>query len=77
MFKKPNLLVQILIVAILGIAVGYFFLGISSHFGMLGDLFMNLIQMLVVPLVFPLIVLSVVEIGGRNRWWESTREGHL
>ncbi len=24
MFKKPNLLVQILIVAILGIAVGYF-----------------------------------------------------
>ncbi len=57
MFKKPNLLVQILIVAILGIAVGYFFPGISGHFGMLGDLFMNLIQMLVVPLVFPLIVL--------------------
>ena len=67
MFKKPNLLVQILIVAILGISVGYFFPGISSHFGMLGDLFMNLIQMLVVPLVFPLIVLSVVEIGGGNQ----------
>lgn len=67
MFKKPNLLVQILIVAILGIAVGYFFPGISSHFGMLGVLFMNLIQMLVVPLVFPLIVLSVVEIGGGNQ----------
>lgn len=28
---------------------------------------MNLIQMLVVPLVFPLIVLSVVEIGGGNQ----------
>lgn len=67
MIKKPNLLIQILVVAILGIAVGYFFPGISSYFGILGNLFMNLIQMLVVPLVFPLIVLSVVEIGAANK----------
>lgn len=66
MIRKPNLLIQILVVAVVGIGVGYFFPGISSHLGILGNLFMNLIQMLVVPLVFPLIVLSVVEIGATN-----------
>jgi proton glutamate symport protein len=66
MNKKPNLLFQILIAATLGVAVGYFFPGISSHFGLLGSLFMNLIQVLVVPLIFPLIVLSVLEIGAEK-----------
>lgn len=66
--KKPSLMLQVLIGALIGIIVGY----LSPAFGMetefLGTLFMNFIQMIIVPLIFPLIVLAIVEISKAKRF---------
>lgn len=67
-FKKPNLMTQVLIGAVLGIIVGRFVpqLGLEAEF--LGSLFMNMIQMVIVPLIFPLIVLAIVEMSQAQRF---------
>ena len=67
-FKKPSLMVQVLIGALIGILVGYFSpkIGVETEF--LGTLFMNSIQMVIVPLIFPVIVLAIVEISKAKRF---------
>ncbi|MRJ46127.1 cation:dicarboxylase symporter family transporter [Aerococcaceae bacterium DSM 109652] len=59
---------QVLIGAVLGIIVGRFVpqLGLEAEF--LGSLFMNMIQMVIVPLIFPLIVLAIVEMSQAQRF---------
>ena len=59
-FRKLNLLAQILIGALLGILVGQLFPSFAKELKILGVLFTSLIQMVIVPLVFPLVVLSIV-----------------
>ncbi|TDM07464.1 dicarboxylate/amino acid:cation symporter [Macrococcus lamae] len=70
---KNNMTVRIIIALILGIAVGSIFnlfaeadwvKGINQYvFNVLGQVFLNLIFMLVVPIVFVSIVLGVVGVG--------------
>ena len=59
-FRKLNLLAQILIGALLGILIGQLFPSFAKELKILGVLFTSLVQMVIVPLVFPLVVLSIV-----------------
>lgn len=51
--------VQSLIAVALGAAVGWAFPAVGEGLKILGDAFLNAVQMVVVPLVFPLIVLGI------------------
>lgn len=66
--KKPSLMIQVLIGAIIGVLVGYLSPMIGKETEFLGTLFMNFIQMVIVPLIFPLIVLAIVEISKAKRF---------
>lgn len=67
-FKKPNLMTQVLIGAVLGVIVGRFVPQLALEAEFLGSLFMNMIQMVIVPLIFPLIVLAIVEMSQAQRF---------
>lgn len=67
-FKKLNLLVQITIGGLLGAFAGYLFPSLGKELKILGVLFTNLIQMVIVPLIFPIVVLSIVTIKNSNKF---------
>lgn len=67
-FKKLNLLTQITIGGLLGIFVGYIFPALGKELKILGVLFTNLVQMVIVPLIFPIVVLSIVTIKKSNKF---------
>lgn len=66
--KRPGLLVQVLIGAIFGILVGQFFPIVGTRLEIMGSLFMNLVQMVIVPLIFPLVVLAIVGINDAKQF---------
>jgi len=55
----PPIGVQSLIAVGVGALVGVFAPVVGEHLKLLGDLFLNLVKMVVLPLVFPLIVLGI------------------
>lgn len=59
----PPLGVQVLIAAIVGVIVGFAAPGFSEHLKFLGDAFIRLIEMAILPLIFPLIVLAIARMG--------------
>ena len=64
--KKLGLAIQILIGLILGIIVGAIFYGnpvVASYLQPLGDIFIRLIKMIVVPIVFSSLVVGVAGVG--------------
>ncbi|AEB30717.1 C4-dicarboxylate transporter DctA [Carnobacterium sp. 17-4] len=61
--KKPSLMLQVIIGAAAGIIVGYFSKNAGLQLEILGTIFMNLIQMIIVPLIFPVIILAIVNIS--------------
>lgn len=66
--KRPGLLLQVLIGAILGVALGHFLPAVGTQMEIIGSLFMNLIQMIIVPLIFPLVVLAIVGMNDAKRF---------
>jgi proton glutamate symport protein len=62
----PPLGIQVLAALVLGAVLGLTAPAFSDHLKVIGDAFIRLIQMTIVPLIFPLIVVSVARI-------ESTR----
>lgn len=66
--KRPSLMVQVVIGAVIGVLLGYLSPAIGIEIEFLGTLFMNFIQMVIVPLIFPLIVLAIVEISKAKRF---------
>lgn len=63
---KFGLAVQILIGLILGIAVGTIFYGnanVENYLGPIGQIFLNLIKMIVIPIVFSSLVVGVAGVG--------------
>ena len=66
--KRPSLMVQVVIGAVIGVLLGYLSPAIGIEMEFLGTLFMNFIQMVIVPLIFPLIVLAIVEISKAKRF---------
>ena len=67
-FRKLNLLAQILIGALLGILIGQLFPSFAKELKILGVLFTSLVQMVIVPLVFPLVVLSIVTMKNTKKF---------
>jgi len=57
--RLPPLGVQVLVALALGLVLGLVAPGFSEHLKFLGDAFIRLIQMAIIPLIFPLIVLSI------------------
>lgn len=66
--KKPSLMLQVLMGALIGVLVGYVSPQVGMETEFLGTLFMNSIQMVIVPLIFPLIVLAIVDISKANQF---------
>lgn len=66
--KRPSLMIQVVIGAIIGTLLGYLSPAVGMEMEFLGTLFMNFIQMVIVPLIFPLIVLAIVEISKAKRF---------
>lgn len=58
-----NLTVRVLIAITLGILTGYFFPGTAAKLKPLGDLFINLIKMVIAPIIFLTIVLGISNMG--------------
>ncbi|MCL7492526.1 dicarboxylate/amino acid:cation symporter [Streptomyces sp. MCA2] len=54
---------QMVVATALGISAGLAIPGVAIHFEILGDAFLNLIRMAIVPLILPLIVLAIVHLG--------------
>jgi proton glutamate symport protein len=61
--KRPALAAWILIALIAGIAFGTFFPGPAKQMGLLGTIFMRLIQSIVAPLIFATLVYGVAGAG--------------
>lgn len=66
--KRPSLMIQVVIGAVIGTLLGYLSPAVGMEMEFLGTLFMNFIQMVIVPLIFPLIVLAIVEISKAKRF---------
>ncbi|GAA2785817.1 dicarboxylate/amino acid:cation symporter [Saccharopolyspora taberi] len=65
--------VQALLAMVVGGAIGYFVPDAGEHMKILGDVFIRLVEMIVLPLVFPLIVLGITQMEsvknlGRLAW---------
>nr|WP_262923975.1 dicarboxylate/amino acid:cation symporter [Spirosoma liriopis] len=58
-----NLTVRVLIAITLGILTGYFFPDTAAKLKPLGDLFINLIKMVIAPIIFLTIVLGISNMG--------------
>nr|WP_242597393.1 dicarboxylate/amino acid:cation symporter [Desemzia sp. C1] len=61
-------MIQVVIGAVIGTLLGYLSPAVGMEMEFLGTLFMNFIQMVIVPLIFPLIVLAIVEISKAKRF---------
>ena len=63
----PPVGVQSLIAVGTGAAVGVFAPGVGEELKLLGDLFLNAVKMVVLPLVFPLIVLGIARMESAKK----------
>ena len=66
--KKIALGLQLLIALFFGGAAGYFLPQFASFYQFLGQAFIRLISMLIIPLVLPLVVVAVAEVLGKNHF---------
>ncbi|MGH3631719.1 MAG: dicarboxylate/amino acid:cation symporter [Sciscionella sp.] len=60
--RLPSIGIQILIALVLGVALGLLAPALSEHLKVVGGAFIRLIEMSIVPLLFPLIVLSIARL---------------
>ncbi|HEY3686790.1 MAG TPA: cation:dicarboxylase symporter family transporter [Streptosporangiaceae bacterium] len=58
---------QVLVALVAGVLVGWLAPGFGSHLKLVGDLFVHAIEMVIVPLLFPLVVLGITRIGSAKR----------
>ena len=68
--KRPSLAVQILIGLVLGVIVGAVFYGnpaVVSWLQPLGDIFIRLIKMIVVPIVLSTLIVGVAGVGDMKK----------
>jgi proton glutamate symport protein len=59
----PPLGIQVLLAVVAGLVLGLAAPGFSENLKFLGDLFIRLIEMVILPLIFPLIVLAIARMG--------------
>lgn len=59
----PPLWGQIVLAIAVGLIIGFAAPGLGQHLKFVGDAFIRLIEMVILPLIFPLIVLSIARMG--------------
>jgi len=70
--KKIKLHWQILIAILVGIGIGYFFTDSVKYISWIGDLFIRLLKMIIIPLIFSSIVTGVSSIQGGKEFGKLT-----
>lgn len=63
MFKKVGLSTQILLGLIIGAVVGYLVPDTATHLKPIGDAFLRMIKMIVVPLIFSTLIMGIAGTG--------------
>ncbi|MBN2321890.1 MAG: cation:dicarboxylase symporter family transporter [Acidobacteria bacterium] len=58
---------QVLIALLAGVAMGWILPAAAQAIGFLGDLFLRLLKMIIIPLVFTSLVSSPAHVGARRR----------
>ena len=53
---------------ILGILTGYYFPGFMKHLKILGDVFLGLLKMIIIPLVFTSVLVAIIGLGDISRF---------
>ena len=75
--EKISLPTQVIIALVLGVIVGLLLFGqdnLANYIKPFGDIFLNLIKMIIIPIVFCALALSISNLGirkGRQLWMES------
>jgi proton glutamate symport protein len=59
----PPMWAQVLLAIAVGLIIGFAAPGVGQHLKFVGDAFIRLIEMVILPLIFPLIVLSIARMG--------------
>ena len=74
---KISLPTQVIIALVLGVIAGFLLFGqdnVANYIKPFGDIFLNLIKMIIIPIVFCALALSISNLGiqkGRKLWMES------
>jgi len=66
LWSKVSLGLQLLIALILGVLVALIWPQFSAFYQFLGQAFISLINMVIIPLVFPVVVVAVAGVIGRK-----------
>ena len=72
--KKISLPTQVIIALVLGVIAGLLLYGqddVANYIKPFGDVFLNLIKMIIIPIVFCSLALSISNLKGRKLWMES------
>ena len=68
--EKISLPTQVIIALVLGVIVGLLLFGqdnLANYIKPFGDIFLNLIKMIIIPIVFCALALSISNLGIRKR----------
>ena len=74
--RKVSLPMQVLIALVLGVVIGLLLFGqtgVANYIKPFGDVFLNLIKMIIIPIVFCSLALSISNLGirkNRKLWME-------
>ena len=68
--EKISLPMQVIIALVLGVVVGLLLFGqdnVANYIKPFGDVFLNLIKMIIIPIVFCALALSISNLGTQRR----------
>ena len=65
-FKKPSLVVQVVVGMLLGIVIGHFAPQVGVQIKPLADMFLRMIKMLIAPLIFATLVIGIAGTGNHK-----------
>ena len=68
LFLKKNLYFRIAIGFFVGIFTGIFFPVLSKNLKFLGDIYLNLIKMMIVPIIFFSVTTGILNLGDRKEF---------
>lgn len=74
--KKMNLSTQILLGLIIGALLGYFVPDVATKLKPIGDGFVRMIKMIVVPLIFSTLVMGIAGTGDFKKTRSSRRQSN-
>lgn len=67
LWSKLSLGLQLLLALILGVIVAVIWPQFAGFYQFLGQAFIKLVNMVIIPLIFPIIVVAVASVIGKNR----------